>query len=460
MSSRLFLLALALSVTSGCAVGRSSALLHSEPRGQILVNTAQPAPELSPAPGERVFHLPEGFDAWALLQESSQVQGALRREVGRGLGVRGAGEMWDWLAREPVTLRTFAPRTALAYLLREVFAGGEYVTYPELKRRSERFLPLVVMRPDGYLADALSGAPLQRMGEVTLREGIVVAGSYRVGSLYLSRGGVFFPVDERLRQSSYIPLGELGLEKDLVNTALDGAGDAFGEVALALVAFLCEPGRAVKGLEQLPAAVVAMLAASPEYLAHYGNLPLGEQVREAARLSTHVLMLMGGGAGTGARVLGSGATLPVLQLSERGMMAVRMVAVPAGAAGTALGEGMGALVLMSVGRGGPARPAAPRQTGPLDPETARKLYEKGMQEAQRAFPQLFGGPPHAHHIHPRYLLGPANGPTVPIDPAYHQLITNEFRRRVAYGVLKPNLDDVLRVMREVYSKYPLPGVHF
>jgi hypothetical protein len=56
-----------------------------------------------------------------------------------------------------------------------------------------------------------------------------------------------------------------------------------------------------------------------------------------------------------------------------------------------------------------------------------------MQEARRAFPHLAGGPKQKHHIHPRYLGGPDNGPTVDLDPAYHQLITNEFRRLAGYG---------------------------
>ncbi|HEX8435166.1 hypothetical protein, partial [Archangium sp.] len=93
-------------------------------------------------------------------------------------------------------------------------------------------------------------------------------------------------------------------------------------------------------------------------------------------------------------------------------------------------------------------------------KAARALYDKGMQEARKAFPQLAGGPPQKHHIHPRYLGGPDSGPTVNLDPAYHQLITNEFRKHHGYGLGTPNLKRALELMRLVYSKYPLPGVHF
>uniref|UniRef100_UPI00286BAD77 hypothetical protein n=1 Tax=Archangium sp. TaxID=1872627 RepID=UPI00286BAD77 len=110
-------------------------------------------------------------------------------------------------------------------------------------------------------------------------------------------------------------------------------------------------------------------------------------------------------------------------------------------------SGVGALVLMS---------APP----PLEPKAARALYDKGMQEARRVFPHLAGGPKQEHHVYPRYLGGPDNGPTVDLDRAYHQLITNEFRMHRGYGQGTPNLRRALELMRLVYSEYPLLGVHF
>ncbi|HEY0094692.1 MAG TPA: hypothetical protein VGB96_10220, partial [Archangium sp.] len=149
----------------------------------------------------------------------------------------------------------------------------------------------------------------------------------------------------------------------------------------------------------------------------------------------------------GARVAGTGAHLPVLRLSAEGTLAVELLRVPAGAMAGVLGTGAGALVLFS------APPS-------LDSKSAHAQYDKGMQEARKAFPHLAGGPKQKHHVQPRYLGGPEDGPTVDLDPAYHQLITNEFRRLVGYGLEKPPLQIVLELMKKVYSKYPLPGVHF
>jgi hypothetical protein len=61
-----------------------------------------------------------------------------------------------------------------------------------------------------------------------------------------------------------------------------------------------------------------------------------------------------------------------------------------------------------------------------------------------------------HHIEPKYLGGDPKGPLVPLDAAYHQQITNEFRRLAPYGQTPPSPAEVQRIMQEVYKKYPLP----
>jgi hypothetical protein len=61
-----------------------------------------------------------------------------------------------------------------------------------------------------------------------------------------------------------------------------------------------------------------------------------------------------------------------------------------------------------------------------------------------------------HHIEPLYLGGPRSGSTAPLNAAYHQLITNEFRRLAPYGSEVPSAARVQETMRQVYEKYPLP----
>jgi RHS repeat-associated protein len=79
-----------------------------------------------------------------------------------------------------------------------------------------------------------------------------------------------------------------------------------------------------------------------------------------------------------------------------------------------------------------------------------------VRTAQKLYPNL-AGKTHLHHITPKYLGGPANGPRVPLDAAYHQQITNGFRQAWPYGQGVIKDPDVLRnVMDKVYKQFPLP----
>jgi hypothetical protein len=113
----------------------------------------------------------------------------------------------------------------------------------------------VVMRPDGYLAGALNGRPSQRMGRLELREGRLMAGVFEVGGFYRDRGGVFYAVDEALQPVPSYPLGELGLEHDWFNSALDGAGDAVGELVVGLANLVTHPIRWLRHTLGLPSGV-------------------------------------------------------------------------------------------------------------------------------------------------------------------------------------------------------------
>jgi len=48
------------------------------------------------------------------------------------------------------------------------------------------------------------------------------------------------------------------------------------------------------------------------------------------------------------------------------------------------------------------------------------------------------------------------GPTVPLDGAYHQMITNEFRNLAPYGSGPVTPEQLQDLMNSVYDKFPLP----
>ncbi len=75
-------------------------------------------------------------------------------------------------------------------------------------------------------------------------------------------------------------------------------------------------------------------------------------------------------------------------------------------------------------------------------------------DAEKLYPKL-AGKFQEHHIIPQYLGGAKDGATARIPAAYHQLITNAFRDRLAYGV-KHSAEAVQQTVKEVYRLFPLP----
>jgi hypothetical protein len=305
-----------------------------------------------------------------------------------------AQALWRALLETPTTLRTFPPRTMLARLVREALASAQPLPYAELLARSRRFRQLVVLRPDGYVSTALSGKPLASLGAPTLSEGEWYSLGLRVGAFYFNDSGVFFPVDDSLQKQG-TPVGELPLGRDPATAALLGAEEALGEMAQGLVTLLSEPIRALPDLTQLPSAVAGLIASSPEYFARYGAMNLDDQVREAARLATHLLVLRGGSSMAGPR-LASSIRQPVLTLSARGALVVREVAVPAGTLTTVVGAGASAasIVLMTQASGpAPAGAAqAPWPPPPAGPGQWVRKTESMSAESQAFQSQATGAP--------------------------------------------------------------------
>ena len=225
-----------------------------------------------------------------------------------------------------------------------------------------------------------------------------MAGRFEVGAFYWNKGGVFYTVDGALSGPGTM-MGELGLERDWVNAALDGAEDAVGEVALALGQLLTSPVRNVQGLAQLPSEVAALIASSPEYFARYSSLPLQEQIREAGRLSTHLLLLRGSAAGTATRVGSAGTRLPVLSVTAEGALALDQVTVPLGATATALGTGAGAVYVLSVSDPEPGGGSS----GKLAGGGFKPFTESNFRENLARLTGTMPADAHAHHVFPQSL---------------------------------------------------------
>jgi hypothetical protein len=341
-------------------------------------------------------------DDFQFLQQSAGLREDSRHPEGKALETRDARALWEALAGTRTTLQNFAPRRSLFFLLRQVLSESQDVPYAELLERLRLFHRLVVMRPDGYLAIAVTGEPLQRMGRVELREGKLMAGRFEVGAFYKDRGGVFYSLDDSLQKPGALA-GELGLERDWVNAALDGAEDALGEMAQALGHLVTSPIQSLQGLEQLPSAVAALIASSPDYFARYSALPLQEQIREAARLSTHLIMLYGT-AGAATRIGTAGTQLPVLTLTAKGALAIEQVAIPMGATAAALGTGTGAVYVLMGAERTPDEGGRLQDSGATKEGRGFKPFTEGnfRENLARLTGQLPEGS-HAHHVFPQVL---------------------------------------------------------
>ena len=77
-----------------------------------------------------------------------------------------------------------------------------------------------------------------------------------------------------------------------------------------------------------------------------------------------------------------------------------------------------------------------------------------IQEAQELYPNK-ANKTELHHETPIYLGGSPNGPTAPLNAAYHQVITNETRILAPFGQPIPAAEEVTNILQDVYSRFPL-----
>ncbi len=312
-----------------------------------------------------------------------------------------AALLYDALLEKPVTLAGFGPRRVAFHLLSEVLEGEEELPRAVLLQRLERYRSLAVLRPDGYLSWALSGATQQRVGPVKWEEGAFRAGNFEVGPFYSSAESfVFRPVDARLRPvRKSPPLAEVYSDADIINRVLDGAAESFLELALATGQLLSHPSDSVAALHRLPAGLAALLTSSPEYLERFRLMTRGEQLQALSKLATTLLSTWGAAAGTTRTVAAVGrgleaASVPALTLTAEGALTVQRVAVPVGRLVTSLSGGPGAALILhrtnQTGQGSSAAPAkGPGQWGPAKESMSRRAARYQQQLTGRPVDEVY-----------------------------------------------------------------------
>jgi hypothetical protein len=291
-----------------------------------------------------------------------------------------AARLLGVLLGKPVTLANFPPRMAANYLLREVLEGGE-LSREELLRRVERFNRVAVLRPDGYLAWVVDGKTQQKVAPVEWRDGAFRAHGFELGRFYASRSGVFRLADAQMQQTGPL-LAEVYDDADYISRTLDGAEEAFVELALAIGKLLTYPTDSLAALQHLPAGLVALIASSPEYLERLRYMTRGEQVKAISKLATTLIVTYGAAGGTTrtltAAMGGAEATVPVLSLTAEGALVMQRIAVPVGTMATVMGTGVGGVYVLSTTSGG----GGPNSNGN---RAGVEAVEGSAQQGKRSF---------------------------------------------------------------------------
>ncbi|OJT18442.1 hypothetical protein BO221_40990 [Archangium sp. Cb G35] len=309
----------------------------------------------------RPWPVPFSLDHFQGLLAQVGVSPEVLPEDGSTLSPQQAVQLLAHLLETEAGLGEFPRQRMAAHLLLEVATGAGPVTREELHARMDRFHRLRVVRPDGYLVRAVTGEAVQRAGEVRLApDGALRAGLYEVGPFYAVEDGQLWPVDTGLEVPwGAKPLGPYVPDDGVVLPALEGAGLALGDTLEGLSRLVFHPGESLEGLTQLPGAVRVLFQNAPEYWEAFRQRPRGEQVRTVSRLLANALLTVGTSGVGAVKVVGWGEKLgrlsvPLLTLTKRGELVLRLVAVP-GRAVTVAGQGLSVawgMHLAKVGAGG------------------------------------------------------------------------------------------------------------
>ncbi|MFP2931309.1 hypothetical protein ACLESO_40200, partial [Pyxidicoccus sp. 3LG] len=220
---------------------------------------------------------------------------------GRRLTPEQAEDLLTSLLNADVPLRDWGPRRMAAHLLVQVVQERRTVTREALHERMRRYVGALVLRPDGYLVRATTGEAIQFAGEVELTDGALRAEGFEVGPFYGTRGDRYlYRLEEDLGHHPDARVaGSFMPDTGTVGPAVEGLGRAVLDVVDGVVTLVMKPGESLAGLAKLPAAVRTLIEHSPEYWERYQAMPHGEQVRQASRLLTNVLLTCGtAGAGS------------------------------------------------------------------------------------------------------------------------------------------------------------------
>jgi hypothetical protein len=292
------------------------------------------------------------------LLTSAGVSGVL--PTGPTVTVADAQRILGMLVAAHPSLVGLGPRMVAVAVFQNIVSSGADTTIGVIASGLTRFERIVVLRPDGYIASALTGRAIQRAGAMQFAEGALRSGNFQTGRFYYSYAGVFYNVDSQLQPTGN-SIGELALEHDVVNSALDGVADAVVAMVAGLRQLITHPIDSIAALRNLPGAVGQLISNAPEYWELFKAMPLNDQVREVSKIITTLVTLYGTAAGTATRVAAAAGdignmTVNVMRITSGGELAMARVAVPVGTVATALSGGPGGVYVLHMANSSMSNP--------------------------------------------------------------------------------------------------------
>jgi hypothetical protein len=218
----------------------------------------------------------------------------------------------------------FGPKAvAVSVLVRAVANGG--LSGRDLRASIAAHAKLYVVRPDGYIARALTGEPVEKAGPLSMDGDALRAGRLPVGALLAAEGGILYPTRPDLSVDRDPTRGfELSLDRMVVGRVLDGADDAMRSMILAVGNLITGPLRTVEGMLESLGRIGEVIHASPEATARFLAMPVGDQVEFASKIAM-TLALSGGAMRAGAAAstsAGSSLGQITIELGQAGQAAV------------------------------------------------------------------------------------------------------------------------------------------
>ncbi|MCA9665276.1 MAG: hypothetical protein KC503_06800 [Myxococcales bacterium] len=336
--------------------------------------TSPTSPPSKPSSRDNISSRSRSSALRALAAQPAAAQRADRRNVAALLAGAGLGEaigtyiaevgldpaqaklIGRTLLEKPPTVANYGPRLLAIAVARGVIRGGKALAPDALARFVGRFRGLLVVRPDGVIADLVSGRAIQRSGTPKLSGKRLVAGDLDVGGVYASRAGLLYDVRADLSPRKDRPArAELAFDKGVLGATLDGVGDAIKDVVEGVARLIKHPIRSVVDLAQLPSTISELIYSAPQAWQRFKTLPRSEQIRVVSRLATHVVSSAVGVAGAGAAVAKAGTLgnvtlrFPQMLQAVSGELAVAAaVVVPAGRIAAAASAGTSAALLLNM----------------------------------------------------------------------------------------------------------------